>query len=110
MATRAVELHSVYRRTDDARRAPRQVVFVSDTELQAPGEAPAPSELLDVSVYGCRLALPEGREVGERVWLRLLGSPPIPATVVWSENGLAGCRFDAPVDRQLVRTLTRQLH
>lgn len=45
----------------------------------------------------------------EPVWLSLNDSPPIAAKVMWSADGVLGCRFDTPIARALLRSLTLTL-
>lgn len=106
MATRL----SAYRPCEPAsleRRGPRRrPVLVTPATLDPLGPAPQAAELTDLSAYGCRLETAAGCRRGERVWLGLSGALPVPATVVWAEDGAAGCRFDEPIGRELVRALT----
>ncbi|WP_419810031.1 PilZ domain-containing protein [Sphingomonas sp.] len=90
------------------RRLDRRALAVGAARI-ADGGGPPDARLLDLSIYGCRLAA-EVRDVGERLWLRFDGGAPIEATVVWAAAGRLGCRFDAPIARQLMRDLTRALH
>jgi len=77
------------------------------TRATVRGLAQEPSEALlqDVSLYGCRLQSPIEHLADEAIWLRLNGSMPIPARVIWSRDGMMGCRFDAPIERPLLRSL-----
>lgn len=90
----------------EKRAEPRQRVAVSRATVRAHGERAATAQLHDLSIYGCRIHTPRPHDAGERVWLRFAGTLPIPATVVWSDGGFAGCRFDAPIARVLMRSLT----
>jgi hypothetical protein len=90
----------------DPRADARHAVVITRATLRRHGEQPVAASLCDLSIYGCRLAAPDPHEPGERVWLRLASSMPVAATVVWSANGVTGCRFDVPIDRALMRTLT----
>ena len=62
--------------------------------------------LVEVSIYGCRVACDIAHSPDEPVWLRLAGSLPIAARGVWCDGGFIGCRFDAPIGRPLLRSLT----
>lgn len=90
----------------DQRAAARRPVLVTSATVRPLGEAPVAAELQELSTYGCRLRSPGDHLAGERVWLRLSGGMPVAATVVWAAGGLAGCRFDEPIGRELVRGLT----
>ncbi|MBA3897004.1 MAG: PilZ domain-containing protein [Sphingomonadaceae bacterium] len=101
---------SQFRRVDPAlveqRRGPRHRVRITRATVRPDGEAPLDAILHDLSLYGCRIRSPVGHLTGEQVWLRFQGSVPIAATVVWSDAKFAGCRFDAPIEKSLLRALT----
>lgn len=94
---------------DDRRRAGRHTASVARASVREPGAAPADAALLDVSIYGCRLAVAGAHLAGGRLWLRLNGGWPIAATVVWAEGERVGCRFDEPIAGSLMRELTREM-
>lgn len=79
---------------------------VTRATLRGLAQEPAAAALVEISIYGCRIACDVAHDTGEPVWLRLDGSLPISAKVVWSEGGVTGCRFDAPIGRPLLRSLT----
>jgi hypothetical protein len=89
----------------DQRSARRHSVFVTRTTVRRLGATAIEATLSDLSIYGCRIACDE-QPAGERVYLRLPGGVPVAATIIWSENGLTGCRFDTPIARATVRALT----
>lgn len=89
------------------RRAERHAIAVGRASVRGMGEQPADAELLDLSIYGCRIAVVTEHVTGDRLWLRLDGGWPIPGTVVWIDGGRLGCRFDQPIAGSLVRELTR---
>ena len=105
MATKFSQYRSVAPASVEQRRAPRHQVQVTRTEVRTADFAVLEAALHDVSVYGCRF-VGGSFGAGERLWLRFSDSPPIAATVVWSDNGQTGCRFDKPIDRRLMRDLT----
>lgn len=90
----------------DHRGAERHRVVIARVTLRRHGEQPSDARLQDLSIYGCRLAETEPHDAGERVWLRLDSGMAVGATVVWSEGGITGCRFDTPIDRAIMRSLT----
>lgn len=106
MATRS----SAYRPAEPAsverRGTLRHPVLVTSATVRPLGDPPSPAELKDLSAYGCRIDGAGSHAAGERVWLRLSGGLPVAATVVWAADGAAGCRFDEPLPRGLVRALT----
>lgn len=103
---------SQYRRAEAAalerRVGPRLMVQISRATMRGHGAAPVDATLADVSVYGCRLNFLAEPTDDERIWLRLDGSLPIAATVMWREASMIGCRFDTPIPRDLLRSLTIQ--
>ncbi len=104
MASRATAyrpMASVDRR--DEVRADAQVTRAS---LRGLAQEPSGAGLVEISIYGCRLDCASDAEVDEPVWLRLNGSLPIAAKVIWNREGVLGCRFDTPIGRPLLRSLT----
>ncbi len=79
---------------------------VTRAVVRGQAQTSADASLVEISIYGCRIACDVAHDVGEPVWLRLDGSLPIAAKVVWNEGGLIGCRFDMPIGRPLLRSLT----
>lgn len=106
MATRMSQFRRVEPASVDQRRAERHRVTIDRATMRKHGEVPVEAVLHDLSIYGCRLATEAEHGPETRLWLRLTGSLPIAATVVWSADGFLGCRFDAPIERALVRQLT----
>ncbi|MBB4154668.1 hypothetical protein GGQ80_002584 [Sphingomonas jinjuensis] len=64
----------------------------------------------DVSTYGCRLALADTIEIGERLTITIGAAAPLDATTIWAEDGMIGCRFAKPLPRALSRALTLGIH
>jgi hypothetical protein len=104
MATRLSQYRSVDELAEQ-RAAQRHRVFITRTTVRRLGATAIEGRLCDLSIYGCRIS-GEEQPAGERVYLRLAGGVPIAATVIWSEGGLMGCRFDTPIARATVRALT----
>ena len=94
----------------DQRRAERRPVTVSLATVRELGDEARAAHLLDLSTYGCRMALSGAQAEDARVWLRFDGGWPIAATVVWARNDMVGCRFDDPIPVSLMRELTRALN
>lgn len=94
----------------DQRRAQRTAVAVSMATVRELGQDARAAELIDLSSYGCRLAVAGDQAAGCRVWLRFDGGWPIGATVVWAKDATVGCRFDEPIPASLMRNLTRALN
>ena len=106
MATRVSQYRAVTPARVEQRSAPRHRVTLTQALLGARGDPPAEATLHDLSVYGCRLACAASHSEGERLSLRIGEAAPIAATVVWNDGDHLGCRFDAPIPRSMVRSLT----
>lgn len=65
--------------------------------------------LHQLSIYGCRLASRIEAEQGESLTLRFDRSAPITATVIWCADGLIGARFDQPIEREMMRSLSLRI-
>ncbi|GGO92307.1 PilZ domain-containing protein [Stakelama pacifica] len=77
----------------------------SQARIGAPDEPPCEAQLLDLSIYGCRLGIQTSAQHGEKVRILLSGANPVEATLIWNESGRIGCRFDEPIERSLFRSL-----
>ncbi len=101
---------SQYRKVEPARIEQRAIerhrVLLQRATVRRHGKQPVEAELVDLSVYGCRIDAEQDFAAGDRLWLRFSGSQPVAATIIWSESGGLGCRFDEPLDRILFRALT----
>ena len=106
MATKFSQFRKVAPALVDQRSEPRHRILVMRAKISKQGAAPIEAMLRDLSVYGCRLACVSPHRTGERLWLRLRDNLPIPATVVWNDGDHLGCRFDTPIERSLMRSLT----
>lgn len=104
MASRATAYRSMapVERRDDLRFDAQ----VTRATLRGLAQEPVDAALVEISIYGCRIACDVAHDVAEPVWLRLNGSLPIAAKVVWSRDGVIGCRFDTPIERPMLRSLT----
>jgi hypothetical protein len=103
---------SAYRKVAPARIEQRETmrhpVVIKRTTVRGHGRQPTDAELVDLSIYGCRLSVDATYKADERLWLRIANASPIAATAIWFEGSQLGCRFDEPIDGSLVRTLTLQ--
>jgi hypothetical protein len=106
MATRLSQYRTVAAALIEQRAAARHLVLVARAKVSRRGSEPVEAVLHDVSIYGCRLACTVPHAPGDRIWLRISGDLPIAAIVAWNDGAYIGCRFDAPLDRKLVRALT----
>ena len=104
MASRATAyraMASVERR--DTTRTDVQIVRAA---MQGIAQEAVAATLVEISIYGCRIACDSDVAGEESIRLSLRGSLPIAAKVVWNRDGMIGCRFDAPIGRPLLRSLT----
>lgn len=106
MATRLSQYRAVMPALVEHRGAPRHRVMITRARVSRRGNPPVEALLHDLSVYGCRLACEARHGEGDRIWLRIRDDLPIAATVVWNDGAHIGCRFDAPIERSLMRALT----
>lgn len=101
---------SQYRRVEPARIEQRAVervtVKLHRATVRGHGREGVEAELIDISIYGCRVSADPKFKSGDRLWLRFAASKPIAATAIWAEGAAMGCRFDEPLDRSLFRELT----
>lgn len=112
MATDVWQLHATApppRPGGEQRRAGRRPIAVTGASVAAGRDDPTSATLLDLSIYGCRLAASGWHDEGDRLWLRFDGGWPIAASVVWADGQRIGCRFDEPIAGSLMRELTRAL-
>jgi PilZ domain len=105
MATRSSQFNRVEPALIERRTTRRLSVHVSRATTRRHGETAHEATLHDLSIYGCRMTL-DGQQAGERIWIRFDGGLPVAATVVWHDGGLAGCRFDEPIERGVLRKMT----
>jgi hypothetical protein len=106
MATRCSQYRTVAPALVEHRAVERHRVHFTSTEVQERGGRASSAMLYDLSVYGCRLACRTRHLEGTRLWLRFRDREPVAAAVVWNDGQHIGCRFDAPIERKLVRELT----
>lgn len=90
----------------EQRAAERHRILLTSATMQKRGGRATEAMLHDLSVYGCRLACRTPHREGSQLWLSFAEQPPIAAAVVWNDGEYVGCRFDAPIERSLMRSLT----
>lgn len=107
MATRLSQYRAVAPARIDQRAHPRHRLHVTRAaSVRKKGNAPLEAALHDLSSYGCRLILTGKFEEGQGLWLQFQNALPIAATVMWSDGEHVGCRFETPIERTLMRSLT----
>lgn len=105
MASRPTQYRAVAPARIEQRCIERHLVEVTRATVRRHGKKPIAARLHDISIYGCRVLSDLDTKADDRLWLRFPGGVPVAATVIWSEHGFTGCRFDEPIDRVLVRKL-----
>ncbi len=93
------------RRATDAARNQAPVLSVAHASVKRQRKA----ALHQLSIYGCRLASRIDAAEGEPLTLRFDRDAPIAATVVWCKGGVIGARFDQPIEREMMRSLSQRL-
>lgn len=106
MASRASRYVTAEPASLEQRASPRIAVSITDATVRQHAAEAVSATLSDLSAYGCRVASMGEHAAGDRVWVRLAGGLPIAATVVWSADGLTGCRFDEGLARETLRAIT----
>tara|TARA_R110000796_G_scaffold8843_51_gene29842 strand:+ start:4493 stop:4816 length:324 start_codon:yes stop_codon:yes gene_type:complete len=103
-------MHSQFRAVKPAliehREVERFPVQIQRASIRQNGKATKLGELVDVSIFGCRLSCDSKFADGTNLWLRFDGGRPVPATAIWCKGGLIGCRFEEKLDQELFRSLT----
>ena len=104
MASRATAYRPMVavERTEGVRRGTRP----TNASVRGLGDDSCDATITEISVYGCRLSCDAAAGADQGISIRLGGSLPIPARVVWAKDGMLGCRFDQPIGRALLRSLT----
>lgn len=106
MATRVSQFRTVSPALVEHRAVARLPIMMTRAKVSKRGSRPVQAMLRDLSVYGCRLACSVAHAEGDRIWLRLGEGDPIAARVMWNDGQNIGCRFDTPIERSLMRSLT----
>lgn len=87
-------------------RHPVQIQRTAIRQNSKSGKTFKAGELVDISIYGCRISCDTKFADGTRLCLRFEGSSAIAATTIWCKDGSIGCRFDEKLDHSLFRSLT----
>ncbi len=81
------------------RRSPRAPVSL-DARVGRGGLDRALCRVVDLSMHGARLQTYSPMKSGSMIWLTLPVIGPVAATIVWSDDFVAGCQFQTPLDRE----------
>ena len=103
-------MNSQYRRVVPAqieqRAAPRHPVVLQSASVRGRTAQPYDAELVDLSIYGCRIFTSATFKPDDQIWLGFEGHVPVAATAIWCEGDNIGCRFDVQLERGIFRSLT----
>ena len=80
------------------RRSPRAPVSL-DARVGRGGLDRALCRVVDLSIHGARLQTYSPIKSGSMIWLTLPIVGPVAATIVWSDDFVAGCQFQAPLEQ-----------
>lgn len=101
---------SKYRTPDpariDARTDKRHIVLLRKTTISQKSAKAYEAQISELSLYGCRIFTDAIFAAGDAVTVTLSETTNITAKAVWQENGCMGCRFDEPLDREVLRQMT----
>lgn len=88
----------------ERRATPRTPTALTAT-IRASGEVRRiKGEVADVSVEGCKV-FTWGLHDGDEVWVAIAHLTPMPATVMWSREGVVGLKFKSPLHQSTVTHL-----
>lgn len=105
MASRMTQFRSVAPALVEQRTAERRHVEMRYTSVRRRGGKPIDARLRDISLYGCRVDSSVTMRPGTQLMLHFPTGAPVAATVMWSDAGITGCKFDTPIARDMVRAL-----
>ncbi len=79
------------------RRSPRAPVSL-DARIGRGGLDRALCRVVDLSIHGARLEIYSPLRVGSMIWLTMPQTGPVAATIVWSDDFVAGCQFTTTLE------------
>ena len=101
---------SQYRTPDparvDQRQVSRHIVLLRKSTVRKKSAQAFEARIAELSIYGCRLFTDAVFAIGDAVTVSLDDCNTISAKAVWQEDGRIGCRFDEPLDREVLRLMT----
>lgn len=99
-----------YRKVEPAalnrRAVPRHNVKIRRASLNRSNRNAISADLVDISVYGCRLEADAVFSEGEEIQVNVAAFDTVKAVVVWQKVKQAGCRFTDALDPEILRRLT----
>jgi len=95
-------LHAILYRVD---RAAERLPVERPSTLRGPDGKPVDATIDDLSLTGCKLAVPASAAIEQEVMIGLAGVGIRTARVVWSEADQIGCEFDTPLTNAELQTV-----
>ncbi|MFM9828767.1 MAG: PilZ domain-containing protein [Sphingomonas sp.] len=86
------------------RRSPRAPVSF-DARIGRGGLDRTLCRVIDLSTHGARLEIYSPLRVGSMIWLTMPQAGPVAATIMWSDDFIAGCQFKTPLDAEVYEAL-----
>jgi hypothetical protein len=109
VATRFSQYRTPEAASLEQRAEPHLKLSLTHASARRYGKAAIDALLHDLSIYGCRMAAKTRAAAGERLWLSFENRSPVSATIVWNNDGMIGCRFDTPIERAMLRSISLRL-
>jgi PilZ domain len=101
---------SQYRTPDparvDQRQEKRHIVLLRKSSVRKNSTKLHEAQIAELSIYGCRLFTTAHFSIGDDITVSLHDDIIISAKAVWLEKGRVGCRFNEPLDRDVLRRMT----
>lgn len=86
------------------RRSPRAPVSF-DARIGRGGLDRTLCRVIDLSTHGARLEIYSPLRTGSMIWLTMPQAAPVAATIIWSDDFVAGCQFIAPLEQDCYEAL-----
>jgi hypothetical protein len=80
----------------DGRKAERRIVNLA-AALREEGARTSKIVVVDISVGGFKAEADVAHQIGDEVWLKLIGLEPRRSRVVWTREKEIGCEFEWPL-------------
>uniref|UniRef100_UPI003C2C9995 PilZ domain-containing protein n=1 Tax=Altererythrobacter segetis TaxID=1104773 RepID=UPI003C2C9995 len=90
------------------RRAQTRRIVDLRAQVRCGSETWRPIRVVDLSSTGFRLSWLPSCSTDCRIWLRIEGLEPLPATIRWKNNGGVGCEFIRPLSAAVLDHLSRR--
>lgn len=91
------------------RASMRRIVNLAAT-LRENGAIGHKALVTNLSESGCQIHWDTRIDQGAEVFVKLTARPPLRATIIWSKDGISGCRFATPLTTTAILALTSNRH